>query len=268
MPIRAVLFDLGDTLIFRAHEPDRERLYALMAAQVDPVLRSWGVESLDTEALLAELFSAIEAAQPVRRSQGYEVDAAFIARGALASHGIEVSPEQAVAFWRACAVDLRAWGWQLYPDTLDTLRRVRALGLLTALVSNGWYTSDLRRPLLNDLGLSEELFDAFVLSPDLMRPKPRPEPFERALALLGVAPADAVFAGDDLDADVRGAKAAGMTTVWKLNGRHELPPAPEADFTIHDLWELFTLGLFAAETPAGVPQQSLMPHEDDNAGRY
>jgi HAD superfamily hydrolase (TIGR01509 family) len=268
MPIRAVLFDLGDTLIFQAHEPDPERLYALMAEQIDPLLRSWGVGSFDTQALLTELFHAIEAAQPLRRAQGYEVDAAFIARGALASHSVEVSAEQAAAFWRACAVDLRAWGWQLYPDTLDTLRRVRALGLRTALVSNSFYTSDVRRPLLNDLGLSEDLFDAFVLSSDLMRPKPRPEPFERALDAIGVLASVAVFVGDSLDADVRGAKAVGMTTVWKLNGRHEVPPEPEADYAIHDLWELFTLGLLPAETSAALPQQSLMPHEDSNADRY
>lgn len=268
MPVRAVLFDLGNTLIFQAHAPDRERLSALIAAQVDPLLRSWGVTSLDTAALVAELFSAIEAAQPIRRQQGYEVDAAFISRGALAAHGVEVSAEHAAAFWRACAIDLRAWGWQLYPDTLDTLRRVRALGLRTALVSNSYYTSDVRAPLLTALGLSEDLFDTVVLSSDIMRPKPRPEPFQRALAALGLTAAEAVFVGDNLDADIRGAKAVGLTTVWKLNGRHEVPPAPEADYMIHDLWELFTLDLLPGETPAAPREESLMPHEHENAGRY
>ncbi len=59
-----------------------------------------------------------------------------------------------------------------------------------------------------------------------------------------------------------------MTTVWKLNGRHQVLPAPEADFAIHDLWELFTLGLLPAELSTAPQQQSLTPHEDDNAGRY
>ena len=101
-----------------------------------------------------------------------------------------------------------------------------------------------------------------------MRPKPHPAPFLRALEALGVGARDAVFVGDDLGADIRGAKALGMTTVWKLNGRHEVPPAPEADYTIHDLWELFTLDLLPETPTAALPQQSLMPHEGDNAGRY
>jgi hypothetical protein len=56
--------------------------------------------------------------------------------------------------------------------------------------------------------------------------------------------------------------------VWKLNGRREVSPAPEADYMIHDLWELFTLGLLPAEASPALPQQSLTPHEDGNAGRY
>ena len=63
------------------------------------------------------------------------------------------------------------------------------------------------------------------------------------------------------------AKALGMATVWKLNGRHEVPPAPEADFMIHNLLELFTLGLLP-EASAAALSESPMPHEDDNAGRY
>ncbi len=58
-----------------------------------------------------------------------------------------------------------------------------------------------------------------------------------------------------------------MTTVWKLNGRQEVPPEPEADFMIHDLWELFTLGLLP-KSGAATSNQSPMPHEDGNAGRY
>ena len=44
-----------------------------------------------------------------------------------------------------------------------------------------------------------------------------------------------------------GAKALGMATVWKLNGRQKVAPAPAADFMIHDLWELLTLGLLPRE---------------------
>ena len=266
MAIRAVLFDLGDTLILQAHDPDEDALYSAMAAQVAPLLRQWEAK-LDAFALLRDLYRAVEEAQSERRSRGLEVDGPFVTRGALAEHGFDATPEQAEMLWNASAVGLPLWGWQLFPDTLDTLRKLRDMPVAVGLVSNSYYTADTRVPLLHKLDLPEDMFDAFVFSADVMRPKPRPEPFQRALDLLDVRAEDSVFVGDVFDVDIVGAKALGMTTVWKLNGRQEVPPAPEADFMIHDLWELFTLGLLP-EGSAAAANQSPMPHEDGNAGRY
>jgi HAD superfamily hydrolase (TIGR01509 family) len=266
MAVRAVLFDLGDTLIFQAHAPDPAELFTKMAQQVQPLLDSWRVTlRVELPALLSEISRAVETAQPGRRARGLEVDGAFIARGALAAYGVEVSAEQADVFWRATDVGYATWGAQTYPDAIDTLRRLRASRMPTALVSNNWFKAETVRGQLASVTITDELLPVIVTSADVMRPKPRPEPFQRALDRLGVALRDAMFVGDDLEADVRGAKALGMTTVWKLNGRHELPPAPEADYTIHDLWELFTLDLLPDASPAPA---SLMPHEDDNADRY
>ncbi len=266
MPVRAVLFDFGDTLIFQAHQPDEAALYEAMATQVRPLLKKWNTE-IDVVGLLGDLYQAVEASQNERRARGLEVDGPFVTQGALAAHGFESSEEQAREFCKASTVGLPLWGWQLYPDSLDTLRKLRTMPVKIGLVSNSYYTVDTRVPLLHKLDLPERLFDVFVFSADVMRPKPRPEPFLRALDVLDVGAADCVFVGDALDGDIVGAKALGMTTVWKLNGRQEVPPADEADFMIHDLWELFTLGLLpdghlakAAESPT--------PHEDGNAGRY
>ncbi len=266
MAVRAVLFDFGDTLIFQAHDPDEDALYGAMAKQVTPLLRQWETE-LDAFALLRDLYRAVEEAQGERRARGLEVDGPFITRGALAEHGFDATPKQAQALWNASAVGLPLWGWQLFPNTLDTLHKLRDMPVAVGLVSNSYYTADIRVRLLHTVGLPADLFDAFVLSADLMRPKPRPEPFQRALDLLDVRASETVFVGDVLDVDIAGAKALGMTTVWKLNGRQEVPPEPEADFMINDLWELFTLGLLPR---SGAPDssESPMPHEDGNAQRY
>lgn len=269
MTVRAVLFDLGDTLIFQAHQPDPSVLFPICARRVQPLLDEWNVRlSIDLAALLTEIYRAVEVAQPVRRARDLEVDGAFITQGALASHGVDLSARQAEALWQASDTGLASWGAQVYPDTLDTLARLRAAAIPMALVSNSWAKSGQMRLSLANLGIGDDLLPVIVTSSDLMRPKPRPEPFERALAQLGVAASDAVFVGDILDVDIRGAKALGMTTVWKLNGRHEVDPEPEADYMIHDLWELFTLDVLPASSSAALPQESLTPHEDDNADRY
>jgi len=269
MAVRAVLFDLGDTLMFVAQPPDSARLATMMADRVRPLLERWGVEyDVDLPAFLGELNAAVETAQPERRDQGFEVDGPFITRGAFQAYGIEVTAEQAQVLWDATFLGFSLRGAQAYPDTTDTLRRVHALGLAIAVVSNGKYRSDIWRPHVGEIGIPDGLVDVFVGSADLMRPKPHADIFQRTLDALGVEARDALFAGDNLEADIKGAKALGMTTVWKLNGRYDIADAPEADFAIHDLWELFTLGLLPETSAAITSQESLTPHDDANAGRY
>jgi putative hydrolase of the HAD superfamily len=67
--------------------------------------------------------------------------------------------------------------------------------------------------LLTKHGL-EAFFDLVVVSGAVNKRKPSPEIFERALEKLGVNAEDTVFVGDTVDADVIGAKAAGMKTVF------------------------------------------------------
>jgi putative hydrolase of the HAD superfamily len=56
-------------------------------------------------------------------------------------------------------------------------------------------------------------FDVVVTSAELGVAKPDPRLFLVALDALGVAPAGAVHVGDDLEADVAGARAAGVRPV-------------------------------------------------------
>jgi HAD superfamily hydrolase (TIGR01458 family) len=58
--------------------------------------------------------------------------------------------------------------------------------------------------------------------------KPSPAMFEAALGAIGVAAAQAVMVGDDLEADVQGAMAAGLRGVLVRTGKHRAdPPADE-----------------------------------------
>jgi HAD superfamily hydrolase (TIGR01509 family) len=92
--------------------------------------------------------------------------------------------------------------WTPYPDTVEVLRRLRAAGVPTAVVSNiGWDP----RPVFVRWGVAD-LFDALVLSYERGVIKPDPRIFELACRELGVAPADTLMVGDNPDAD--GAAAA------------------------------------------------------------
>ena len=86
--------------------------------------------------------------------------------------------------------------------------------------------------------------DAVVISADHGWRKPRREIFESTLAALGVTPEEAVHVGDNLKADVAGAAAVGIRTVWIT--RCVADPAaalakhtgPRPDHQIADLGEL------------------------------
>jgi putative hydrolase of the HAD superfamily len=110
---------------------------------------------------------------------------------------------------------------------LDSLR---SRGLKTGLVANSW--PDPPRLLHADVeafGLAEQL-DVIVFSGEVGFRKPQPEIFLHALEQLGVEPENAMFVGDRLDTDVRGAARVGMATVQALWFRADDTPGIEPDF--------------------------------------
>jgi putative hydrolase of the HAD superfamily len=90
--------------------------------------------------------------------------------------------------------------------------------------------------LLNTHGL-DKMFDAVVVSGAVNKRKPSPEVFERTLKALGVLASETVFVGDTLDADIEGAKAAGMKAVY-IERRTEKVENARPDHTIKSLSEL------------------------------
>jgi putative hydrolase of the HAD superfamily len=110
---------------------------------------------------------------------------------------------------------------------LDSLR---GDGLKLGLVSNAFDPGWLLRRDLEQMGIAERI-DVAVFSSEVGKRKPHPEIFETALAALGVAPSRALFVGDRLYEDVRGAGELGMTTVQAIWFRaDEHPDGREPDF--------------------------------------
>ena len=100
-----------------------------------------------------------------------------------------------------------------YPDVLPALAAARALrpGIRLAVVTNG--AARRQRARLEGMGLVREI-PVLVISGALGVAKPEPGIFARALADLGVAAEQAVMVGDSPEADVAGAKRAGLGAVW------------------------------------------------------
>jgi putative hydrolase of the HAD superfamily len=103
---------------------------------------------------------------------------------------------------------------RLDPQAVPVLEALRGRGIKTAIVSNTPWGSpaDAWRAELTRHGLLDKV-DATVFCMDVGWRKPHRAPFDRALSLLDVAPADALFVGDDHRWDIVGAQNAGLRPV-------------------------------------------------------
>lgn len=220
--LKAVFIDVGNTLLYE--KPSRFEIYAEEARRRGREVSSGTMRNLMTR-VHRELPREIAGA--FRYTDGWfsaYIEHIFhlelgIARGDLASLREDL-------FGRFSAPGT----FSPFPGGRELLERVRSRGLRLGIISN-WST---RLPrLLDDLGLSDKV--DFVLCSALERAeKPDSVIFERALARAGVAPDEAVHAGDDLEKDYLGARRAGLRAV--LVDHAGTQPAGPA--RVRDLFEL------------------------------
>ena len=98
---------------------------------------------------------------------------------------------------------------EIRPEFLDTLRALKARGLLLGLISN----ADVADRLHWEDSPLYPLFDDAIFSCDVGLLKPDPAIYRLSLEHLGVRPEEAAFVGDGAGGELQGAGALGMTTV-------------------------------------------------------
>lgn len=102
--------------------------------------------------------------------------------------------------------------WVLEEDTLSTLEKLEEDGYRLGLISNAGDDQDVQQ-LARRFDISH-YFDFILTSAACSYRKPHPRIFELALSNWYFLPSEAVMVGDNLDADIRGAKSAGLYAVW------------------------------------------------------
>jgi putative hydrolase of the HAD superfamily len=117
---------------------------------------------------------------------------------------------------RAGLVDRMFGGMRPDEEMLAAVRRARAAGIRTGLVSNSMGAGRYDRSAFG------ELFDGVVISGEVGMHKPQPEIFLLGAERAGVEPGDCVFV-DDLRQNCEGAEAVGMTAVLHRGAEHTLP---------------------------------------------
>jgi FMN phosphatase YigB (HAD superfamily) len=213
--MRAVLFDLGNTLV---------SYYA--AADFEPILR----RSLRSciEVLKPEI--PIDEEELVQRALTLNVE-----RG---DHAVWPLVERLNILFRQASLDAKAKERLtaaflepifatavIDPSALATLGVLRAAGIRTAIVSNTPWGSP-AQPWRAELARHNLLaaVDAAVFCVEVGYRKPHRAPFDRALSLLGARAEDAFFVGDDPRWDVAGAELAGIRPILLGSARTSAVP--------------------------------------------
>lgn len=147
------------------------------------------------------------------------------------------SPETIAEYWYRVSAQCM----QLRPGVHDTLTELLRRGYRLGMITNG--KTIVQNATLDATDL-RQYFSVILISEECGLRKPAPDIFHLALSRLQTSPANAVYVGDNPDADVQGAMNAGLQSIWYTKNtlwRAELPPPHDQINQLPQLLELLPL---------------------------
>ncbi len=249
--IEVVLFDLDDTLMAHTRAVDE----AIALAQET----AGGAFADDDTASVQRRWAELEERHYTRYLTGeltYLGQRVARARDLLAPYGIEVTDDEALAWFERYLVGYRD-AWRLFDDVLPALATLH--GFRVGIITNGdlaFQTDKLQRiDLWDRLDLTAVRADGsidesdrrgrVIASGELGVTKPDSRIFHAAARAFGAKSAQCAYVGDRVRTDAVGAHDAGMLGIWIDRGRDRNPltdhaegDAPAGVPSIHSLLEL------------------------------
>lgn len=110
---------------------------------------------------------------------------------------------------------------RLFPETIETLRALKAKGYLMHIITNGF--KEVQQAKLDNCGLSHFFPDVFI-SEDIQATKPHRRIFEHALKSVNASKKKSIMIGDSWNTDIIGAIEFGIDQIMFLNcGQNSVP---------------------------------------------
>jgi len=218
--IRAVVFDLWNTLVFSPAGSPFQRMKALLRPDQEPLFAALVRDGMARPHPSVQAF--LEAWREPAGLDPAQMDA------------------MALAFQEAGGAA------EYFPGSPETVAAVRELGRV-ALLSN---TQTFGLELLDRLGLSERIRTR-MLSADIGALKPEPAAFEAMQGKLGLFPGNLAMVGDSWTDDVEGALTAGWTAIW-VNREGKPRPDHDPDAALYEVRSLDLLPALIQDLQAGM----------------
>ncbi|MGK2965771.1 MAG: HAD family hydrolase [Tepidiformaceae bacterium] len=239
MPIRAILFDIGDTLWHDAQRIPMSEFRRLGAERAAEFLSSIGRSDLDPDGVAPLAWDALVAAIAHAQSGDLiEPDYPEAVRRVLAEAGIALSRDETARLLEAVYVSGREAGKLPYPDARPVLEELQRRGFRLATITNRAFGGERFRADMRDAGL-DIAWEVEAVSCELGYLKPHPRIFEWTLDQLALSPAELLMVGNSLAQDVAGAQRHGITTAWRRCKPDAKGITP--DYTIDELTGLLDL---------------------------
>jgi putative hydrolase of the HAD superfamily len=228
MAIRAVLFDLGDTLWHFPEMPPAMTIRSETMRRVGGALQSWGVPlEGDFRFLGRDIRLGVEKAdRAAYESDCVSPDFTEVVRGIVADKGLQISYEQAAQLWDAWNLGGLILGRTMFDDAYRTLDWLRERGIRIGCATNRVFGGPRFVEELRELRL-DEYFESVAVSCDMGYMKPHPKIFEHVLDELKISAAETAMVGDSLRADVQAAQSLGMTAIWRRIRKPDPPHEAE-----------------------------------------
>jgi putative hydrolase of the HAD superfamily len=227
MRVKAILFDLGGTLI------DATELYETFHRIL--LLKGIKRSSREVEKAMREAESELkeEFGDDVPKDTNY-----YVRWNLNVLHRLRVHDRDSEL---AEEIDKHWFDYmEIKPHTglHSVLNRLADSGVKLGIITNG-YESDLDK-ILPKLAL-ENFFDILVAADTIEKKKPDPEIFLYAIKKLNVSPSEAVFVGDEYKIDYVGAEKAGLIPfLFEAKGRRKEKNTPHGINVVHSLPELLS----------------------------
>lgn len=242
--LKAVLFDLDETLIdWAGAEPWEDYLYRRLNGVFNFVHTDvCPLDHADAEQFFTAFKDAmrdawVEGVRDLRAPSAYQVLLNTLASLGVPAERLKIEDLMQAYAWEPVS------GVHVFPDVMDVLPVLQANGIELGIVTNASYPMAHRDQELAAVGLLELFPNCRIAAVDVGYLKPHRTIFEHALGLLNVRPEEAVFVGDNVDADVAGAQGAGMLAVLRVREMCDYPIDSdiEPDGVITSLHDLLPL---------------------------
>jgi putative hydrolase of the HAD superfamily len=225
--IRAVVFDCYSTLIDINTNEQKNEIFHYLSLY----LQYYGAK-VDAAKLKSALNLEKDRFMQSKEEQYPEMDLEVVFNNILGEEGLGNTflAESCCKLFRVLSRER----FQLFPDSLPVLEEIKRSRYPIAVVSDAQKVFCLDEGEI--LGI-RQFFKFVLLSTHFGFRKPDPRLFKIACAMLNTPPEEAVYIGNDLEADVKGAKQIGMQAILLDRKTEQRNPKPRPDFYAKNLWE-------------------------------